>query len=166
MIRTSLNLASAVSFLLCAAAAVLWPATRTTGVTVAKGATSRAEYRLILGHGRAQVAKLPFIPPTASPDYWKESTRLGCTISRYSAGGRAGWAVSVPQSYLIAVFGLLPTLRLAAWLRRKRRERYRPGLCRHCGYDLRGGQQTCPECGTDNRNARLPSATGASQRPL
>ena len=166
MIRTSLNLASAVSFLLCAAVAVLWAASQTPGVTVARGATSQAEYRVICGRGRAQLAKRPFIPPTASPDYWEESTRLGCTITRYSAGGRAGWAVSFPQGYLIAVFALLPTLRLALWLRKKRLERYGPGLCRHCGYDLRGGQQTCPECGTNNRIARLPSATGASQRPL
>src|SRR5205807_24261 len=166
MVRASLNLACAISFLLCAAAAVLWPATRTTGMTLAKAATSQAEYRLISGHGRAQLAKLPFIPQTASPSFWEESTRLGCTLTRFAAGGHAGWAASAPLAYPIALFALLPTLRLASWLRKKRRERYRPGLCRHCGYDLRGGHDRCPECGAATTRIRLPSASGASQRPL
>lgn len=47
------------------------------------------------------------------------------------------------------VMGILPTL----WLVRRRtearrRRRAEAGLCVKCGYDLRAGGATCPECGS------------------
>jgi hypothetical protein len=32
----------------------------------------------------------------------------------------------------------------------KRRRRLSAGLCPYCGYDMRGGQRRCPECGGNN----------------
>jgi len=166
MLRVPLTLLSAVSFVLCAAAAVLWPATHTVGVTLARFSTSDAEYRLISGHGNAQFAKVPFVRPTASPQSWEETTRVGCTLSQWIIDGQHGWAASVPHLLLIGVFAIPPTLGLSSWLRRKRRQRYAPALCRHCGYDLRASHDRCPECGTKIVPMRIPTASGASQRPL
>lgn len=125
-----------------------------------------AEYRLICGHGVAQLAAVPFVRPTASPFSSDESTHLGCTLSRWTIEGRSGWAVSVPFAYLIAVFSVLPVTRLAAWLRRKRRLRYAPALCRNCGYDLRAGHQRCPECGAAITSGPGRPTQSTSMRPL
>jgi hypothetical protein len=57
--------------------------------------------------------------------------------------------VRAPYWALLAV-AILPLLFRSSrvigyWRRRRRRAR---GLCARCGYDLRGGQDVCPECGT------------------
>jgi hypothetical protein len=54
--------------------------------------------------------------------------------------------VAVPYPYL-----LLPTGAAAAGAvvaARRRTGRARAGACARCGYDLRGGHDRCPECGT------------------
>lgn len=44
---------------------------------------------------------------------------------------------------------LLPGVRVASWLRRRRRARDRAaGMCTACGYDLRATPERCPACGT------------------
>lgn len=55
--------------------------------------------------------------------------------------------LSVPHWFLLLLTLPVPTYRLAAWGRRRRRARR--GLCVSCGYDLRasGGAGRCPECG-------------------
>jgi len=79
-----------------------------------------------------------------------------------TAGGGFGWgagrynrgidgltsaaAVAVPV-WFAAVLLLVPAvIETARHLRRRRLAR--AGLCRSCGYDLRGTPERCPECGT------------------
>lgn len=51
-----------------------------------------------------------------------------------------GW----PHWFLFVAAAILPTVEL--W-RRLRRRHLQPGLCKKCGYDLRGTPRRCPECG-------------------
>ena len=51
----------------------------------------------------------------------------------------------VPFWFLVAVAVAVPAAQLGRSIRRLQRV---PGLCRHCGYDLRATPDRCPECGT------------------
>jgi hypothetical protein len=53
--------------------------------------------------------------------------------------------VRLPYWFVAGAGALLPALALRSRLRRSRRQRR--GLCVHCGYDLRGSPDRCPECG-------------------
>lgn len=55
--------------------------------------------------------------------------------------------LAVPHWFVVALLGVTPvTWAAAAWRRRRLR---RPGVCRSCGYDLRGNVSgVCPECGS------------------
>jgi len=55
--------------------------------------------------------------------------------------------IVIPLLYMALPLAVPPALWLALALRRRRR--LRAGLCRNCGYDLRGTPGRCPECGTD-----------------
>ena len=59
--------------------------------------------------------------------------------------GQSRW-MAIPYLTPLLAFAALPTIvAMSAWRRRRRNRR---GLCRHCGYDLRGSPAQCPECGT------------------
>jgi hypothetical protein len=60
--------------------------------------------------------------------------------------------LAVPYWLLAVVLGLLPSARLFAVWRRRRRVGH--GLCPTCGYDLRATPTRCPECGTVSSNVR------------
>jgi hypothetical protein len=54
--------------------------------------------------------------------------------------------VVVPDWFLVLILGTLPVMRILAWRRQRRRKS--KGLCLRCGYDLRGSDGICPECGS------------------
>jgi hypothetical protein len=77
--------------------------------------------------------------------------RLGLEWETFAAWyGPGTSAHSARFSYFLVLLpaAVLPTAWLArAAVRRWRRGRYAPGLCRRCGYDLRATPERCPECG-------------------
>ena len=65
------------------------------------------------------------------------------------------WFVSAPHWFVALVLGIWPAFSTAHWF--KRRRRMKRGHCVQCNYDLRAGQDKCPECGTP-----IPSGSPAS----
>src|SRR6266478_46062 len=57
---------------------------------------------------------------------------------------------------VLAVFSLWAILRL-----RSQRARFLPGHCRSCGYDLRGSNGKCPECGQEVPRPLRTTSTAA-----
>ncbi len=51
------------------------------------------------------------------------------------------WSIVLVCALVSGLLTVLPVLR--------RRKRARRGQCLHCGYDLRGSTERCPECGTE-----------------
>ncbi len=54
--------------------------------------------------------------------------------------------VGAPYVFLAAMFLILPSAKLIAIYRKRRRTRH--NTCHKCGYDLRATPDRCPECGT------------------
>ncbi len=57
------------------------------------------------------------------------------------------WSIALVCALASGLLTVLPVLR--------RRKRARRGQCLHCGYDLRGSTERCPECGTEFDADRL-----------
>lgn len=65
-----------------------------------------------------------------------------------SAATYSRTSVAIPYWLVLFVTALLPGRTLARLARDRYRRAFRPGVCRSCGYDLRGTPERCPECGT------------------
>jgi hypothetical protein len=65
-------------------------------------------------------------------------------VFRAFESGDQSRAVQVPHWFVAALAAVPPAL----WLRRRRADRRRAGLCMRCSYDLRASPDRCPECGT------------------
>ena len=63
--------------------------------------------------------------------------------------GMLCYILVVPYWFLAVLFAILPLV----WVIRRWRGRYPKGHCQKCGYDLRGSEGRCPECG-----APIPAA--------
>ncbi len=61
------------------------------------------------------------------------------------------WSIAVVCAVASGLLTVPPVLR--------RRKRARRGLCLHCGYDLRGSTERCPECGTAFEQNRTAAAS-------
>ena len=67
----------------------------------------------------------------------------------YILPGRHGWGIGIPPWFLMTILGVV-------WwcadrpIRKQnlRRKRKKLGRCVKCGYDLRGSEERCSECGT------------------
>jgi hypothetical protein len=87
-------------------------------------------------------------------------------IARYVISerpSRSDHIVLVPCWLAALVFAILPAVWFDRWRRRRSaRRRLAAGLCRKCGYDLRGSPGRCPECGMPAEAAIKASPATAS----
>ena len=76
------------------------------------------------------------------------------TFNHTDPGGRWTWSgedFTMPAWLPALIFGIWPTLALGRHIKRRY---FSAGICRKCGYDLRGSPSgVCPECG---RSAHQP----------
>jgi len=110
------------------------------------------------------------------PQSYSESLEFGTMMSANESGPQFEWLHIVWLRHPVrAMFGtgsvvfihlpfwlllLLSVPLPAMWLKRRRslpHRRRRFGLCVHCGYDLRGVDARCPECGLPSGYATSPA---------
>ncbi len=160
------NFAAAVSLVLCVATAGLWARSywrldrwwnvSPPDATGDKTSDSLASMRGLLSYRRDRAPDLVtggrFVSrPVLYPDLLFDLRRSGHTALGFGFGRtfdmRSGFKIVVPEGFLVLLFAILPAWRFGGWKRRRRRYRLEHGLCVHCGYDLRGTPERCPECG-------------------
>ena len=97
-------------------------------------------------------------PPPESRSQW---AMWGFRYSHVNAGGGAFVVRSVGIPYWFITFNL--AWGCALMVRRFRSVRRAPSACAHCGYDLRGSSERCPECGTPFSSDARGSSTAAGR---
>lgn len=97
-------------------------------------------------------------------DCGREQTPVPTAITHGSPQLWTSVYVRIPYWLPMILGTLTPVLWLrSAWRRRRQRSRAAKGLCAACGYDMRGIDSRCPECGTilpEKRNH--PKTSGRS----
>jgi hypothetical protein len=83
----------------------------------------------------------------------------GFAVRFWEPGIHADWGgeLTAPWPAVVAALGIVPVWRLRSLLRTRRQ--FQQGLCRACGYDLRGTPDRCPECGTFAVRANLTESS-------
>ena len=74
-----------------------------------------------------------------------------------------GLHLSLPDWSITATTGVLTTILLYRWWRR--RSRLRKGLCPQCAYDLRASTERCPECGFQISQTVTAGKSSAAELP-
>jgi hypothetical protein len=146
LIRWALNLAAAVSALLCVAACVLWARTFTRPQLDFFVISEGRSY----GVGTERGGVIGFLQQERQ--FYRENDaddvqlrNLGFWYLRITSDGMRRWNLVLPLWFLATGAAAVPTGRLL-W-RLAARRKVRLGLCPSCGYDLRGTPDRCPECG-------------------
>ena len=175
MLRRLFTILSALSLILCLAAASLWVrgwfvtdrwlfvgeswvtglASPKNGVVFSWQRSSDMSSRLLRGFDHVTDR------PAQGAAWWNMADDFAVheTLSHYSWGG-GGFGYSLwkddssrdlllPLWFVCAISGAMPTAWLIGGLRR--RGRRRGGYCLNCGYDLRATPVRCPECGTETK---------------
>jgi hypothetical protein len=129
--RWLLNRATVLSTALCLALVVLWVR---SFICLDYYSLELGDFRaLTLVWDRGEIS----LRHSLNMDYWRPVK----TVHE--------WSFDAPFWILPAAAALLPTWRVARWIRAvlKSRRRFGPGKCHRCGYDMRATPERCPECG-------------------
>ena len=78
---------------------------------------------------------------------------------------RETYAVFIPIWPTTVIFGTMSWL-CHPFLHHRRRKRKKLGLCVKCGYDLRGSEDRCPECGTEFESSGAEELNARSGRVI
>jgi hypothetical protein len=167
LLHILINIATSLSFLLCAATMVIWVRSYRTvdDVSYIVDAPPLPSVSYFANSLEGELTLDRFVRTAPSPQTAGRlptgfSARQGGVSRRYRPpvnllgfGGdvRRGpfgvqYEVVVPYYAIGATTALMPAL--ALW-RRVRGSRPRSGFCPTCGYDLRATPDRCPECGTE-----------------
>jgi hypothetical protein len=160
--RRIFDLAAAVSFMLCAATAVMWVRSYGWTDTIYFHRDSGRSRAMACESGRLTLSDVHLLPTAKirlGLGPWHESRRrppnviplpwhggFGFGYLRSSGPALTLEAVSISFGWVLIALSSLPL----GWIyvRQAQRRRWTNNQCAHCGYDLRATPDRCPECGT------------------